>query len=67
MKKLRFIQIFSDGSLNYCNINNSKIIKKYNFCERDFKNSKFCNRKSPLFKTGIDNENLEFRRKFLKI
>lgn len=66
MKKIKRIQIFSDGSLNYDNMNCLITTKNYNFCEKDFKNSKFCNRKKKLLKDVADHENFRFRHKFLK-
>jgi hypothetical protein len=66
MKKIKFIQVFSDGSLNYDNINCLTTAKHYNFCEKDFKNSKFCNKKEVVLKDVANYENLRFRQKFLK-
>jgi hypothetical protein len=66
MKKKKVIQIFSDGSLNYNSMNGLNASKSFNFCQRDFKNSKFCDRKEMLLKDVTDHENLKFRHKFLK-
>lgn len=64
MKKIKFIQIFSDGSLNYDIMNCLITTKNYNFCEKDFKNSKFCDRKETSLKDVADYENFRFRHKF---
>lgn len=68
LRKIKSLQIFSDGSLNYYNSNLLKMTKKYNFCKKDFKNSKFCDKKGQLFlQTTADSDNVEYRYKFLKV
>jgi hypothetical protein len=64
IKKIKALQIFSDGSLNYYNNNFLKTSKKLNFWENDFKNSKFCEKKIYLLKNVSDHENVEYRYKF---
>jgi hypothetical protein len=53
IKKIKALQIFSDGSLNYYNNNFLKTSKKLNFWENDFKNSKFCEKKNIFVKKCV--------------
>ena len=67
IKRIKSLEIFSDGSLNYYNNNFLKMSKKLNVLEKDFKNSKFCDKETYLLKNLADHENFEYRHKFLKI
>ena len=68
LRRIKSLQIFSDGSISYYNSNLLKATKKYNFCKKDFKNSKFCNKKDQLLLQNMaDSGNLEYRYKFLKV
>jgi len=67
LRKIKSLQIFSDGSLSYSNSNLLKMSKKCNFYQKDFKNSRFCDKKGGGLKNLTDLDNFEYRYKFLKI
>ena len=67
VKKIKSLQIFSDGSFYFCNSNVFKKSKKLKFCDEDFKNSKFGDKKKVFLNNVISYDNFKYRYKFFKI
>ena len=68
IKKRKILQIFSNGSLNFCH--NSFFFPKdsqFIFYEKDFKNFFFYVKKNDQRLTTIDGENLSYRKKYFDI
>jgi len=65
MKKIKSVNIFTNGRLNYNFIDYVDLTKNRIFLEKDFGNSKFCVKKK-LSNVTLNQENLKFRHKFLK-
>ena len=65
LKKKKILQIFSDGTLNINSVNSLKRSKQILFYDKDFKNSQFYKKNKKILNNLNDNENYQYRKKFL--